>query len=60
MLEHIFIFSKSEWREHRVLVSRCLADWMEEVDVCDALEYIFPLLNSLAGDGAYAPLSLGQ
>lgn len=49
-LERIFLFAKSDLAYHRVLVSRCLADWIKDVDLTDAVEYIIPLLNGLATD----------
>ncbi|WFD05339.1 hypothetical protein MVES1_000669 [Malassezia vespertilionis] len=49
-LERIFLFAKSDMAYHRVLISRCLADWIKEVDLTDAVEYVIPLLNGLATD----------
>lgn len=49
-LERIFLFAKSDLAYHRVLVSRCLAEWIREVDLTDAVEYVIPLLNGLATD----------
>lgn len=49
-LERIFLFAKSDLAYHRVLVSRCLADWIRDVDLTDAVEYVIPLLNGLATD----------
>lgn len=49
-LERIFLFAKSDMAYHRVLVSRCLAEWIREVDLTDAVEYVIPLLNELATD----------
>lgn len=51
VLERIFILSKSEYREHRLSVTRALPDWLGEVDICEAAEYVLPLLNGLASDG---------
>lgn len=51
ILERIFILSKSEYREHRAAVTRALPEWIEQVDICEAVEYILPLLNGLAADG---------
>lgn len=49
-LERIFLFAKSDMAYHRVLVSRCLPEWIREVDLTDAVEYVIPLLNELATD----------
>lgn len=49
-LERIFLFAKSDMAFHRVQVSRCLAEWIHEVDLTDAVEYVIPLLNGLATD----------
>ncbi|SPO30050.1 uncharacterized protein UTRI_05889 [Ustilago trichophora] len=59
-LERIFLFAKSDMAYHRVLVSQSLPDWIREVELNDAVEYIFPLLNGLATDeldvcAAFAP-----
>lgn len=49
-LERIFLFAKSEMAFHRVLVARSLADWILDVELSDAVEYVIPLLNGLACD----------
>lgn len=49
-LERIFLFAKSDLAYHRILVSRCLAEWISDVDLTDAVEYVIPLLNGLATD----------
>ena len=49
-LERTFLFAKSDMAYHRILVSRCLADWIHEVDLTDAVEYVIPLLNGLGTD----------
>lgn len=59
-LERTFLFAKSDMAYHRILVSRCLADWIHEVDLTDAVEYVIPLLNGLGTDevevsAAFAP-----
>jgi serine/threonine-protein phosphatase 4 regulatory subunit 1 len=33
-------------------VANELPDWIQRVDICEAVEYILPLLNGLASDGA--------
>ncbi|SPO48283.1 uncharacterized protein PSANT_05972 [Moesziomyces antarcticus] len=59
-LERIFLFAKSDMAYHRVLVSQSLPEWIREVELSDAVEYIIPLLNGLATDeldvcAAFAP-----
>lgn len=49
-LERIFLFAKSEMAYHRVLVSHSLAEWILEVELSDAVEFVIPLLNGLACD----------
>jgi serine/threonine-protein phosphatase 4 regulatory subunit 1 len=49
-LERIFLFAKSEMTYHRVLVSHSLSDWIIEVELSDAVEFVIPLLNGLACD----------
>ncbi|KAK0538009.1 hypothetical protein OC834_000581 [Tilletia horrida] len=49
-LERIFLFAKSEMTYHRILVSQCLAEWILDVKLSDAVEYIIPLLNGLSTD----------
>lgn len=49
-LERIFLFAKSDLAYHRILVSRCLGEWIRDVDLTDAVEYVIPLLNGLATD----------
>lgn len=49
-LERIFLFAKSEMTYHRVLVSHSLADWVMEVELNEAVEFVIPLLNGLACD----------
>ncbi|KDN52768.1 ARM repeat-containing protein [Tilletiaria anomala UBC 951] len=60
-LEKIFLYAKSEMAYHRVLVSRSLPEWIFEVELSDAVEYIIPLLNGLGTDelevcAAFAPV----
>ena len=59
-LERIFLFAKSDLSYHRVLVSSSLPEWIREVELNDAVEYIIPLLNGLGTDeldvcAAFAP-----
>ncbi|KAE8266755.1 hypothetical protein A4X09_0g5592 [Tilletia walkeri] len=49
-LERIFLFAKSEMTYHRILVSQCLAEWILDVKLSDAVEFIIPLLNGLSTD----------
>jgi len=49
-LERIFLFAKSEMTYHRILVSQCLAEWILDVKLSDAVEYVIPLLNGLSTD----------
>lgn len=60
VLERIFILSKSEYREHRLSVTRALPEWLSEVDICEAAEYVLPLLNGLASDGELHPSNRHQ
>jgi len=52
-LERIFLFAKSEMAYHRVLVSRQLAEWIVDVELNEAVEYVIPLLNGLGTDGEW-------
>ncbi|EPQ27336.1 uncharacterized protein PFL1_05258 [Pseudozyma flocculosa PF-1] len=59
-LERIFLFAKSDLAYHRVLVASSLPDWIRDVELSDAVEYIIPLLNGLGTDeldvcAAFAP-----
>lgn len=49
-LERIFLFAKSEYSDHRETVSRMLPVWIEEVEVCEAVDYILPLFQGLIQD----------
>ena len=49
-LERIFLFAKSEHVDHRETVSRMLPTWLEDVEICEAVEYILPLFVGLAQD----------
>ncbi|KAK4053327.1 hypothetical protein OIO90_003939 [Microbotryomycetes sp. JL221] len=50
MLERIFLCAKSESNEQRAKVAHHLADWLPQVDICEAVEYVLPLLASFATD----------
>lgn len=49
-LERIFLLSKSEFTHHRTFISKVIGDWVEDVDPCETVEYVLPLLNSLGTD----------
>ncbi|CED82233.1 Protein phosphatase 2A regulatory subunit A and related proteins [Phaffia rhodozyma] len=49
-LERIFLLSKSEFAHHRIFISKVIGDWVEDVDPCETVEYVLPLLNSLGTD----------
>ncbi|RXK42606.1 hypothetical protein M231_00160 [Tremella mesenterica] len=49
-LERIFLLSKSEYPFHRAYVARMLADLLEEVDPCESVEYVLPLLINYSLD----------
>ncbi|KAK4048915.1 hypothetical protein OIV83_004471 [Microbotryomycetes sp. JL201] len=50
MLERIFLCAKSESPDERAKVAHHLADWLPQVDICEAVEYVLPLLGNLATD----------
>ncbi|GAA6009944.1 hypothetical protein JCM10207_002168 [Rhodosporidiobolus poonsookiae] len=50
MLERIFVCAKSETVEDRARVAHFLPDWLPGVDVCEAVEYVLPLLAGLIED----------
>ncbi|GAA6005324.1 hypothetical protein JCM11491_002658 [Sporobolomyces phaffii] len=49
-LERIFVCAKSEAVEERARVAHSLADWLPAVEICEAVEYVLPLLASLIED----------
>lgn len=49
-LERIFLLSKSEYAFHRSYIARMLGDMLEDVDPCETVEYVIPLLNNFAMD----------
>lgn len=49
-LERIFICAKSDQLEERSRVAHNLAEWILNVDICEAVEYVLPLLPGLATD----------
>ncbi|KDE03630.1 hypothetical protein MVLG_05880 [Microbotryum lychnidis-dioicae p1A1 Lamole] len=51
-LERIFVCAKSDATEERIRVSNHLPEWLLGVDICEAAEYVLPLLIGLATDPA--------
>lgn len=49
-LERIFLFAKSEHADHRETVSRMLPVWIEDVEICEAVDYILPLFQGMLHD----------
>jgi serine/threonine-protein phosphatase 4 regulatory subunit 1 len=49
-LERIFLLSKSEFPFHRAYVARVLGDLLAEVDPCESVEYVLPLLSGFSMD----------
>ena len=49
-LERIFLLSKSEYPFHRAYVSRVLGDLLNDVDPCESVEYVLPLLSGFSED----------
>ena len=49
-LERIFLLSKSEYAFHRAYVARVLGDLLEDVDPCESVEYVLPLLSGFGMD----------
>lgn len=49
-LERIFLFAKSEHVDHRETIARSLHLYLQDVELCEAVEYILPLFNDLAVD----------
>lgn len=45
----------------RTFISRVIGDWVEDVDPCETVEYVLPLLNSLGTDEGkfWSSLSFG-
>ena len=50
-LERIFLLSKSDFPFHRAYVARVLGDLLYDVDPCEAVEYVLPLLSGFTMDG---------
>lgn len=49
-LERIFLLSQSDFGFHRAYVARVLGDLLEDVDPCESVEYVLPLLNGYSVD----------
>ncbi|KAK7043588.1 hypothetical protein VNI00_008199 [Paramarasmius palmivorus] len=49
-LEKIYLYSRSKASYHRVFIANVLPEWLEHVTPHDAVEYVLPLLNTLAMD----------
>lgn len=49
-LERIFLLSQSDFGFHRAYVARVLGDLLEDVDPCESVEYVSPLLNGYSVD----------
>lgn len=51
-LERIFLLSKSEYPFHRRYIAGVLGDLLYDVDPCESVEYVLPLLSEYAMDEA--------
>lgn len=49
-LERIFLLSKSDFPFHRAYVARVLGDLLFDVDPCESVEYVLPLLSGFSLD----------
>lgn len=49
-LERIFLLSRSEYAFHRAYVARVLGDLLSDVDPCESVEYVLPLISSFSLD----------
>jgi serine/threonine-protein phosphatase 4 regulatory subunit 1 len=49
-LERIFLLSQSDFGFHRAYVARVVGDLLEDVDPCEAVEYVLPLLSGYSMD----------
>ncbi|THU86431.1 ARM repeat-containing protein [Dendrothele bispora CBS 962.96] len=49
-LERIYLFSQSQASYHRIFIANALPDLLEQVTPHEAIEYVLPLLNTLAMD----------
>ncbi|KIR43328.1 hypothetical protein I307_03591 [Cryptococcus deuterogattii 99/473] len=49
-VERIFLLSRAEYPFHRAYIARVLGDLLNEVDPCESVEYVLPLLSGLSMD----------
>ncbi|KAG7092360.1 hypothetical protein E1B28_008719 [Marasmius oreades] len=49
-LERIYLYSRSKASYHRVFIANVLPDWLQQITPHEAVEYVLPLLNTLAMD----------
>ena len=49
-LERIFLLSKSDYPFHRAYVARVLGDLLLDVDPCESVEYVLPLVSGFTID----------
>ncbi|ESK96848.1 heat repeat family protein [Moniliophthora roreri MCA 2997] len=49
-LEKIYLYSRSKASYHRIFIANVLPEWLEHVTPHEAVEYVLPLLNTLAMD----------
>ncbi|KAF9264782.1 ARM repeat-containing protein [Marasmius fiardii PR-910] len=49
-LERIYLYSRSKASYHRVFIANVLPEWLRQITPQEAVEYVLPLLNTLAMD----------
>jgi serine/threonine-protein phosphatase 4 regulatory subunit 1 len=49
-LERVFLLSQSDFGFHRAYVARVVGDLLEDVDPCESVEYVLPLLSGYSMD----------
>lgn len=49
-LERIFLLSRSEYAFHRAYVARVLGDLLGDVDPCESVKYVLPLISGFSLD----------
>ncbi|KAL7423656.1 hypothetical protein Q5752_001237 [Cryptotrichosporon argae] len=49
-LERIFLLSRSDYAFHRAYVARVLGDLLVDVDPCESVEYVLPLVSGFSMD----------
>jgi len=57
-VEKIYLCSKSDYVGHRIFIAHALPEYLEQVTPKDAIEYVLPLIQSLALDDGELVLSL--